>query len=104
MDIEHEIILYQLHDEGKMLYGVFIAHVQSYVSLPSTCAWMILCLIFVGFQTCFLFYFVVFRSTVLHSKEESVKTTDFIGQLPAFVLDAEVTEAVASAMSSPNLS
>ena len=29
VDIEHEIILYQLHDEGKMLYGVFIAHVQS---------------------------------------------------------------------------
>ena len=82
----------------------FLLHMYNHVSLSSTWAWMILCLIFVGFQTCFLFYFVVFRSTVLHSKEESVKTTDFIGQLPAFVLDAEVTEAVASAMSSPNLS
>ena len=63
---------------------------------------MIMCLIPVGLQTCFLFYFVVFRSTVLHSKKESVKTSDFIGQLPAFVLDAEVKEAVALAISFHN--
>eukprot|EP00291_Cryptomonas_curvata_P022650 CAMPEP_0172161856 /NCGR_PEP_ID=MMETSP1050-20130122/6348_1 /TAXON_ID=233186 /ORGANISM="Cryptomonas curvata, Strain CCAP979/52" /LENGTH=979 /DNA_ID=CAMNT_0012831781 /DNA_START=1741 /DNA_END=4680 /DNA_ORIENTATION=- len=72
VDLEHTIILFQLHDEGRMLYGIFIA------------------------QACFLFYFMIFRSTVLHSKKESVKTSNFIGQLPAFVLDAEEAEGMRS--------
>ncbi len=106
VDLEHEIILFQLHDEGRMLYGIFIAQVAHnqtrslWVSLSWMLYWMnsawFRC--DVGLQTCFLFYFVIFRSTVLHSKKESVKTSNFIGQLPAFVLDAEVTMVVGPAV------
>jgi len=70
LEVEQNAIFEMVHFEGRLLYGIFIA------------------------LLCVLFYFTIFRNTLLGSKEEIQRTLQFLEHMPYSVLEKQDAEVL----------